>query len=296
MRSVYRVVVGGTSRSERMSREAIIGLLSIAVVAAVFGLSRCTSQQPAALDTPTQSPLAAPTQPDARGYAYRVSHERYVIRGATGTEPIEVQTRVRESWTAPDGWTWARQTGTDPAYFIFAPATDWERVRATKPDAVELDRKLRSSIRASEQSGGLAPATPAELDNLVRQQVDDLMVSENQPYGALPEDHRRALVGVLAKLPGATTAENVTDSQGRTATRITFRNEQARPGMTESWFFNRHPDYLASTFTVTDSGERGERFIDQRRTVASIPNEVLAVLGDQRADKQIWKCEDRTNQ
>jgi len=287
-------VVGDASRAEGVSREMIIGLVVIAV-AMLLGLSRCGSQQPAASSSPTPSVVAVRVQPDPRGYTYQVSRERYVVPAPDGS-PLEVQTRVRESWTATDGWTWARQTGTDPARFIFAPGIRWETIRQAAPDPAAIGKALRSQIRASQNAAGLTPSTPAELDDLLFNLVYDELAAGYRPDGALPEDYRRGLMNVLAALPGATVAANVLDTEGRTATCITYRNEQARPGMTQSIYFDSEYQFIGYTYTVDHTEERGERIITERRIVATIPDEVLAVLGDKREEKQLWKCPDQTTQ
>lgn len=287
-------MVGDATRAESLSRDMIIVLVVVAV-GMFLGLSRCASQQPAASSSPTPSVVAVPIQPDRQGYLYQVSHERYVVPASDGS-PLEVQTRLRESWSATDGWTWARQTGTDPAHFIFAPGTDWQAIRKAAPNPAAIDKALRSQIRASQKTAGLTPATPAELDDLLFNFVYDELASGYRPNGALPENYRQALMNMLASLPGATPATKVLDPEGRTATRITYRNEQARPGMTQSIYFDRDYQFIGYTNTVRDTAERGERIITDRRIVATIPDEVLAVLGDQREEKQLWKCPYQTTQ
>ena len=287
-------MVGDASRAEGVSRDMIIGLVVLAV-AMLLGLSRCGSQQPAVGSSPTPSVVAVRVQPDLRGYTYQVSRERYVVPAPDGS-PLEVQTRVRESWTATDGWTWARQTGTDPAHFIFAPDIRWQTIRQGAPDPAAIDKALRSQIRASQNAAGLTPSTPAELDDLLFNLVYDELAAGHWPLGALPEGHRRGLMNVLAGLPGATVAANVLDTEGRTATCITYRNEQARPGMTQSIYFDSGSQFIGYTYTVDHTEERGERIITDRRIVATIPDEVLAVLGLKREAKQLWKCPDQTTQ
>ena len=122
-------------RAERMSRDVIIGLVLLAV-AVLLGLSRCAGQQPATTTPPatstTPSGTGASVQPDQDGYRYLVSRERYVVQHPDSAQP-EIQTRLRESWSATDEWTWARQTGSDPAHFIFAPDADAATIRQSRP-------------------------------------------------------------------------------------------------------------------------------------------------------------------
>lgn len=286
--------MGDTSRAEGVSRDTIVGLLVLAV-AMLLVLSKCGSQQPAASSSPTPKVVAVRVQPDPHGYIHQVSRERYVVPAPDGSA-LEVQTRLRESWTAADGWTWARQTGTDPAHFIFAPSTDWQTIRQTTPDPAAIDKALRSKIRASENAAGLSPSTPAEMNELLFDFVYDELASGYRPEGALPEDYRHGLMNVLAGLPGADVAANVPDTEGRTATCITYRNKHARPGMTQLIYFDRDYQFIGYTYTVENTEERGERTITERRSVATIPDEVLSVLGDQREEKQLWKCPDQTAQ
>lgn len=290
-------MVSDASRAETLSRDAIIGLVLLAV-AMLLGLSRCASQQPAAISSPTPSVVPVLAQPDPHGYLYQVSRERYVVPASTRS-PVEVQTRLRESWTATDGWTWARQTGTDPAHFIFAPESDWLTTQQAGPDPGAIDKAFRSRIREGERGAGLTHATTAELDANLFDSVYNEMWAGYRPEGALPEDYRRALWDVLAGLPGATVATGVLDSEGRTATRITYLNEQAQPGWTQSIYFDSDYLFLGYTYTIDESQGRGEgsgeHVVINRRIVATIPDDVLSVLGDQREEKQLWRCPDKTS-
>lgn len=72
-------------------------------------------------------------------------------------------------------------------------------------------------------------------------------------------------MNVLAGLPGATVATNVLDTEGRTATCITYRNEHARPGMTQLIYFDSDYQFISYTYTVENTDERGEHIITERR-------------------------------
>lgn len=266
----------------------IIGLVLLAV-AVLLGLSRCSIQQPAATRSPvpssTPSVVAVPAQPDLHGYEYRVSRERYVLRQSEDS-PLEVQTRLRESWIATtDGWEWARQTGSEPAHFIFAPSTDWQSIRQAPPDAAAIGKTLRPRFQAT----GLPPLNRSELDDVLFQFVYDEMAVAPLPDGALPDDYRQALVDLLAGLDGATRTSGVSDPEGRTATRITYVNQQAQPGMTRSLYFDTGNQFLAYEYTVDGTPQHGVHTFIERRIVAQIPDDVLAILGSDRVDQVIWQ-------
>lgn len=273
----------------------VAGLVLLAV-AVLLGLSRCASQQPAATSSPTPSSVVViPSQPDQDGYRYVTSRERYVVQHSDSAR-LEVQTRLRESWTTTDGWTWARQTGTDPAHFIFAPDTTAETIRQSPPDPAALDTTLRSRIRASEQAQGLSPDSAAELDSIVFDFIYQALAMDYRPSSALPEDYRKALADLLAELDGATRTTEVADPEGRTATRITYLNQQAQPGWTQHLYLDSHHQFLAYTYTIDGTQHTGEHVITERRIVTTMPDDVLTVLGDAREPKQLWKCPDQTDQ
>lgn len=87
------------------------------------------------------------------GYEYTVRRERYIVR-QDATAPLEVQFRLRESWRAADGWAWARQTGDEPAQFIFAPDTDWSAL-CDPPADVERSLDPPSEKTAAERDAAL---------------------------------------------------------------------------------------------------------------------------------------------
>lgn len=289
---VHDGVVRDASRAKVVSRDVIVGLVILAV-AALLGLSRCASQRPAATSSPapstTPSVVAVPSQPDLHGYSYLISRERYVVR-PSDNDPLEVQTRLRESWSATtDGWTWARQTGDEPAHFIFAPDTHWQAIRQGPSESTAIARTLRSQIRASDQAAGVSPATPAELDDRLFDFIYSEMAIAYLPAGAIPGDYRRALVDVLSGLDGSTRTAAVRDPEGRASIRISYVNQQARPGMSRSLFFDTGNQFLAYTYTVDGGTQTGVHTITERRIIAKVPDEVLAILGSHRVEQAIWK-------
>jgi hypothetical protein len=285
-------------RAERMSRDVIIGLVLLAV-AVLLGLSRCAGQQPATTTPPatstTPSGTGASVQPDQDGYRYLVSRERYVVQHPDSAQP-EIQTRLRESWSATDEWTWARQTGSDPAHFIFAPDADAATIRQSPPDPVALDMALRSRVRAGERARGEAPATEAELDNILFDFIYQVLALDYRPPSALPEDYRAALVDLLAGLDGATRTADVADPEGRTATRVTYLNRSARPGWTQHLYLDGRHQFLAYSYAIDGTEDRGAHIVTERNVVSTIPDDVLAVLGSEREAKELWKCPDSTDQ
>lgn len=275
-------VVDDRSRTEVVSRDVILGLLLFAL-AVLVGVSRCTREPPAPSTLPepssTPSAVAVPTQPDPQGYEYTVRRERYVVRQSEA-EPLEVQSRLRESWRAPDGWAWARQTGDEPAHFIFAPYAAWRWVTEVRPRAEDLDAHLRTRM---------VGATPSEVDDQLFNFVYEVFSVATLPAGTLPGSYREALVDMLAGLGGVTVTRNVPDPDGRTSTQVTFVTDDHRPGMVQSLYLDADNQFLAYDFTVAGTGDVGADVITERRIVSAIPDDVLHVLGSDRVEKQLWQ-------
>lgn len=219
-----------------------------------------------------QSPDTAQSQSSANGYQYQVLEERYVTHQQDGS--LQVQQRRRESWTAPDGWTWARQTGFDPARFILPPSVDWQAIRASKPTAADVARALDKSV---------VGATASERPNAEFNFVNDFLGTATLPDSCLPLDYRRAIVTALARNPGVTVKSHVTDPLGRAdSTQITLTS----PHSTISIFLDADLQYLAYT-GQGDDGERAYRVVSDRRHVDRIPDDLLAQLGGDRVAKVI---------
>ncbi|MDN5570158.1 MAG: hypothetical protein L0G22_02685 [Propionibacteriaceae bacterium] len=221
----------------------------------------------------TPGTAVAARQPSVSGYQYRVSSERYLVRGEDGS--LEVQERRRESWTAPDGWAWARQTGIDPGRFIFPPSVDWQAVRESDPTQAGVARALEEALGSL--SGQDRPK--AEMNF-----VHDMLATQSLPESCLPLEYRRAITMALARHPGVVVRENARDPIGRldaTEVRLTT------PEFTISIFLDSDLEYLSYAGSA-NSGERGLRVVTDRRHVDRIPDELLVQLGGDRVEKVIF--------
>lgn len=235
--------------------------------------------------TPTQgvtaaqsAPVGGQSQPAPEGYVYRVSTERYLVPQENGK--LQLQHRQRESWTAPDGWAWARQTGNDqgdPASFIFAPDTDWQRLRRQDPTVAGVQQAMHQALP------GPASDLPEDEFNFVY----DLLATESLPASALPTSYRAALVAALAGNAGMTLTRHAHDPLGRESTRITWSGKAGSASGTLTLYLDDDYQFLAYTEQFTD-GSRGSRIITDQRHVGSIPKDLLAKVGSKRVAKVMW--------
>ena len=200
-----------------------------------------------------------------------LAEEHYLVQQDDGH--LEVQERRRESWRAPDGWTWARQTGTDPGQFIFGPSVEWKSVEAASPNAADQARVLSRAVRGTKVSG----TAGAEFAF-----VQDLLGSETVPASAMPKAYRTALVDALARGRGVDVTTHAVDPRGRASIRVTLAGPTAS---TQSLYLDRDFEYLAYTSAAPTTGEQGSRIVTTRRHVAAIPNDLLLELGSARVEK-----------
>lgn len=219
-------------------------------------------------------PVDVAPQPDPGGYEYRVTEERYVVLQSAGE--LQVQQRRRESWRASDGWTWARQTGDDPAQFIFTPDVGWQQIRRAQPQAADQQRVMRKALQGVSRS---------ELANAQFNFVNDALGSETLPASSLPTNYRKALVAALARNDGVTVTRHVPDPVGRDSIRISL----TAPESTVHIYLDRDYQYLAYTGIAKGSGESASKIVSERRRVTKVPNELLSVLGSERVEKAMWR-------
>lgn len=244
------------------------------VVLALIFVWRVTTQELVPSPVPSTLTGPVPTQPGVGGYLYQVTEERYVVRGQSGE--LETQERRRESWRAADGWTWARQTGYDPAKFIFAPDPNVEAIKRTAPTVGDVEKAMDKILAAVPQN---------EMVKAKFNFVSDLIGSESLPAEALPRSYRKALVGVLYSSAGVDVAEGVLDPLGRRAIRIQLTGAAS----TISIYLDQGYQYLAYVGTAPDSAETASRVVTERRQVAMVPDDLLAKLGSERVVKAEWE-------
>ena len=209
-------------------------------------------------------------QPSASGYEYTFADEHYLVQQDDGH--LEVQSRRRESWRAPDGWTWARQTGTDPGRFIFPPSTEWKPVQAERATAADQERVLRRAVEGTK--GGATASAKFGF-------VQDLLGSETVPGSALPKTYRQALVGALSRADDVDITAHAADPQGRDSIRVTL----IRSGSTQSLYLDHNYAYLAYTTSTAGTGEEGSRVLVNKRHVDTVPSDLLLQLGNARVEK-----------
>ncbi len=253
-------------------------LLALAVLIVSIWGARLATTPPATVNTSAPAgPDVTPLQPDSSGYEYLVTEERYAIRQDSGE--LEVQERRRESWRAADGWTWARQTGTDPGTFIFKPYTEWEPLRRSKANVDELEQALRTAVAG----------TPAsKVDNAEFNFLADMFGVESLPAGALPIGYRKAIIVAMARNDSVTLTQHARDPLGRDSIRLTFIDAEYRPDLAQSIYLDHEYQYLAYTATVQGSQESGSKIITERHQVSQIPDDMLAATGGERVEKAMW--------
>lgn len=213
-------------------------------------------------------------QPDRSGYEYRVSTEHYVVRQQDGQ--LKVQDRRRESWRAADGWTWARQTGSDPGRFIFSPSTESKAIKAARPTTAAQQQVLQRAVGTAK--------TASEVTRAGFDFAQALLSLENMPDSALPKPYRVALINALASNEGVTSTRHADDPRGRDSTRISY----PAGASSLSLFLDADDRFLAYTETAQNTDESGSRVITNRRRTDAIPQDLLAQLGSERVEKVLW--------
>lgn len=218
---------------------------------------------------------AVPVQPDLEGYEYLLTEEHaYAVDVDGRIEPLE---RRRESWRAADGWMWARQTGGEPARFIFASYPAWKYVRQAEPQADELEKAIVALVDP-DGSSSEQERIAAGFDF-----VEELLGLAPLPEGALPLDYRQALVDMLGQQDGIVVSRQARDPVGREATRITLTSTD----VVRSFWVDA--DYLYLAYEDTVEGQDPARLVVvDRRRVADIPDDLLTELGTERVSKVIW--------
>lgn len=213
------------------------------------------------------------SQPALTGYQYRVTEEHYVVQAQDGR--TGVGDRRRESWRAPDGWTWARQTGTDPGQFIFPPSVDWKPVQSGRPDPADQERILSRTV---------GQASSSDKVEMEFSYVQDLLGSETLPATSMPEDYRTAVIDALDLHDSIAVTRHAVDPRERDSIRVTL----AGSAFTQSIYLDRNHEYLANKATDAHTGEKTSRVVISRRHVASIPQDLLVELGSARVEKTEW--------
>ena len=260
----------------------LVGVVAGALLIVLWPKATPRSAPPTSATSPAAVPTAPPTleppapaskqrQPSASGYEYVLADEHYLVQQDDGH--LEIQERRRESWRAPDGWTWARQTGTDPGQFIFPPSKEWKSVEAVPPNAADQTRVLSRAVRGTKVSD-TAGAKFAF--------VQDLLGSESVPASAMPKTYRKGLVDALARGRGVDVTTHAVDPRGRDSIQIALAGPTTS---TQSLFLDHNYRYLANTSSAPATGEEGSRVVAIRRHAATVPNDLLLELGTARVEK-----------
>jgi len=176
---------------------------------------------------------------------------------------------TRSTWIASDGWSWAHQTGNDPAYYIFAPAERPYDLQAVPPDPAAMEAYLRARVQGS-----------TSVDEAMYEAVQDqLMFTLTSPAT------RAAAIRMLGRIEGTSVTEGAADPSGRPSTKVAFVDEQKRPGEVKSMFFNPEDSQLLATTDERDGSPVWTSVYVERRVVDAIPEEILKVLGSKRTEK-----------
>lgn len=228
----------------------------------------------------TQTATAAPLQAVAAQAARQPRWEegQFLHVRTTSAQSDERGTRrvIRDNWIAPDGWIWSLRTVTNHGSApvteadIFEPSTTWlnpDYAAKMPTDPHQLDKFLRAR----------AVGSPSE-DEAVFVAIGDMLKHE-----AAPPALRAAAIRTLALNPKITVTEGV-DPAGRTALRVTFVDEAARPGARQ--FLYLDPD----TGNLLAEGSRHGAIsysgvITLREVVTGLPAHVVQRLGTEKVIK-----------
>lgn len=177
----------------------------------------------------------------------------------------------RTTWTASDGWSWARQTGDDPASYIFPPAPRNYDLNAVPADPDVMEAYLRARVMGSS-------SVEEALFEAVRGTLG---------FTPTPATTRAAAIRMLAGVPGITVTENATDPEGRPATKVAFVDEQHRPGMVNAIYLNPRTTQVVAELKTQHGQPRYTRIYTQRRIVYRLPSDIVKTLGTERIEKSI---------
>jgi hypothetical protein len=206
------------------------------------------------------------------------SYELTVTKDTNLTETITnngttfaTATSTRSTWMASDGWSWAHQSGDDPGYYIFSPIP-WRDNLASAP----ADPKLMAAYLRLRVSGSTS------VDEAMFVAVADQL--RDNPMSAAT---RAAAIRMLADVGGITVTENTKDPAGRAATKVGFVDQKRRPGEIQSIYLDPTNCHLLAEVQVVDGKVRSSRVYVERRIVATLPDDIVTVLGTDRAEKSI---------
>ena len=211
---------------------------------------------------------AVPQAPTITAGAYELTV--YEESGISGPDkgPFHYATE-RSTWTAPDGWSWADQTGYGAAHFIFRPAPKNYDLNTVPADPAVMEAYLRALV------GGSTSAEEALFE----------AVRATLAFTPTPVDTRVAAIRMLARVTGVTVVEATTDPLGRPATRVDFVDDRHRPGLVNSIFLDPDTTQLLAQLKTENGRPIYTCLFTERRLVGQLPDDIRAVLGSERIEK-----------
>lgn len=273
------LVLAGRARpagtpARRRSRWALVAAASALLVLAglvvqvVAPVGRPGSPQAAAaLDRLAAAVPDGPVIP-ADAYELTVYEDSGIAKSDRGSFEYATQ---RSTWTASDGWSWAHQTGHDAHYYVFAPVPKNYDLHSVPADPALMEAYLRLRV------GGSTSVEEAMFE----------AVRETLGFTPTPAATRVTTFRMLARIPGVTVTEGSTDPAGRPATRLSFVDEEHRPGIVNSIYLDAATTYPLADLKTQDGTPYYTRIYTERRVVAALPDDIVAVLGADRTAKEV---------
>jgi len=220
-----------------------------------------------ALDRLAAAVPAKPVIPDG-SYELTVYEDWGIAQSDNG--PYSYAT-VRSTWTAADGWSWARQTGDDPAFYIFRPAPRNYDLNAIPADPAVMEVYLRARVMGS-----------SSVEEALFEAVKETLV-----FTPTPAATRAASIRMLASVPGVTVTENTTDPKGRPATKVAFNDEQHRAGIVNAIYVDPATTQVIAELQTQNGEPYYTCIYTERRIVPSLPDYIIETLGANRMEKSI---------
>lgn len=213
---------------------------------------------------------AVPTGPviPAGSYELVKYEDTGLFETENGTGSYQTQ---RSTWTAADGWAWAHQSGDEAAYYIFAPAPMTYNLSDAPTDPVRMEAYLRDRVTGSS-------SVEEALFEAIR---------ETLAYTPTSPRTRAAAIRMLAGVKGVTVTENEKDPAGRPATRVTFVDEENRPGETNSMFLDPATAAMLGSLWTRNGRVWNSTSYTERRIVTELPKDIVKMLGTKRVEKAI---------
>ncbi|MCA0251506.1 MAG: hypothetical protein LCH76_04280 [Actinobacteria bacterium] len=175
-------------------------------------------------------------------------------------------TDTRRTWLAPDGWSWAQETGDGDHYHLLpALCYPWS-LNGAAPDPAAMVDYLRTRVTGSSSTD------EAVFD----------AITTHLRESAVSADLRAAAIHALALIEHVTVTENAVDPAGRPATKVDFIDPVNRPNAARSFYFDPANSQILADEYLLDGAADSWTIVTERRIVDAIPAEVTSKLGTER--------------